>query len=452
MIMHRKKACQMAFRLLVSKENENLITFHRFESVARILKPRSSRINCYLMFKCLDRDKTGLLSQCDFYNVYNVLNLQWKQITPEYHWYYRFVSTNVAKGLDLMRNIVAGKYVEFIVYSMIATTFLWLIIEAILLKSNAQVDNFIEIFTLVVYSTELFLKVFLFGYKDFMRDMWNRFDTFTTLSSLICYFIITNDHRLKVIFALRGFRVLKLYDKKLRKNSAIDTQTLIQIAKQLRRFALLIFVILYSFALLGIELFSTIDTNTSNAKLDITNFSNMVYSFVTLSLMLFGKIWYSAMDNYVSVTSEWSRLYFIAFCLMLIIVTSIIVACIVETVVFKLEYTEKHGNEVNGIQLFNNFSNLTFLKRNFTLIHISTDVYNVLVNWEELRKLGLENEVMQNSEENFYFSFQGRKLRNKFDFSLEMFAEEVKQWVDEMDTERNINNNSLRSRCYTSIV
>lgn len=44
LLLHKRKACQLAFRLLVSKQNPNTIRFKQFQGLMRYYSPRISKI------------------------------------------------------------------------------------------------------------------------------------------------------------------------------------------------------------------------------------------------------------------------------------------------------------------------------------------------------------------------------------------------------------------------
>jgi two pore calcium channel protein 1 len=49
LLLHKRKACQRAFRLLVSKKNPDTISFRHFEGLMKYYKPKmSKRQICFL--------------------------------------------------------------------------------------------------------------------------------------------------------------------------------------------------------------------------------------------------------------------------------------------------------------------------------------------------------------------------------------------------------------------
>ncbi|EEC00342.1 conserved hypothetical protein [Ixodes scapularis] len=69
LLLHRRKACQQAFRLLVNRTSPSCLYFCHFEGLMRYYKPRAKRREVYLMFKTMDVSRNGFLSQEDFLQV-----------------------------------------------------------------------------------------------------------------------------------------------------------------------------------------------------------------------------------------------------------------------------------------------------------------------------------------------------------------------------------------------
>lgn len=114
LFMHRRLACTYAFRRLISATHPNSITFERFNGLVEYLKPKSSPLDRYLMFKSLvnedfkqelatpktreskkevktkieiDSNFQPLLTLDKFYHIYEVLDLQWKLGGNTLPWY-----------------------------------------------------------------------------------------------------------------------------------------------------------------------------------------------------------------------------------------------------------------------------------------------------------------------------------------------------------------------------
>ena len=148
LLLHRRKACQHAFRLLVAKNSPTKITFKHYQGLMKYYKPRKTKQDVYLMFKTLDVDKSGYLTMEEFYRVYEVSELNWKRQHPDTPWYTRLANNDhlhpplAYKILSKIHDVVVHKYFEGLVYFVISLSALWQIIEAATLDGFDPVHNF----------------------------------------------------------------------------------------------------------------------------------------------------------------------------------------------------------------------------------------------------------------------------------------------------------------------
>ncbi|CAG2173046.1 unnamed protein product [Oppiella nova] len=146
------------------------------------------------------------------------------------------------------------------------------------------------------------------------------------------------------------------------------------------------------------------------------------------------------MDGYASVTSDWSRLYFMSFYIMTLVVITIVVALVLETFLFRIQYRHKMGD-----------IDSTFLARD---THITVDV---ALNSEELSFCVENARNVQNISQllrysNYLFNsrsysdstgsydsgglvYRGTRARTKFSLSLNMYCEEIVDWTQKADEE-----------------
>ncbi|CAG2184314.1 unnamed protein product, partial [Oppiella nova] len=135
------------------------------------------------------------------------------------------------------------------------------------------------------------------------------------------------------VFVLRSTHLLRLLQHQ-RRYSDIMGAFIFIIVKRFVSLSIVVLIVYYMYAILGMELFSAYDLtncckNTSieqyfayspNATLNgyyyLNNFSDIVVSYVTLFELMVVNNWFILMDGYASVTSDWSRLYFMSFYIM----------------------------------------------------------------------------------------------------------------------------------------
>ena len=79
LFLHKRLACQHAFKLLVTRENPNQICYIHFSGlISYFASSRSTPMNNLLMFKMLNQSKSGFLSLEEFYNIYDVVEYRWQ--------------------------------------------------------------------------------------------------------------------------------------------------------------------------------------------------------------------------------------------------------------------------------------------------------------------------------------------------------------------------------------
>jgi len=87
LLLHKRKACQLAFRLLVSRTSPKAITYDNFTGLLKYYKPKATTRDVYLIFKALNKTRTGSLSLDEFYQLYTASGLNWHPTEPLPPWY-----------------------------------------------------------------------------------------------------------------------------------------------------------------------------------------------------------------------------------------------------------------------------------------------------------------------------------------------------------------------------
>ena len=87
LLLHKRRACQLAFRLLVSKQNPSSVRFRQFHGLMRYFLPRTSAKDIILMFWQLNSSHNGTLTLDEFINVYDAITLKWKLKDPIDPWF-----------------------------------------------------------------------------------------------------------------------------------------------------------------------------------------------------------------------------------------------------------------------------------------------------------------------------------------------------------------------------
>lgn len=223
------------------------------------------------------------------------------------------------------------------------------------------------------------------------------------------------------VYITRVFRIVKLF-KRTRKYKDIMGPFMFIAVRQLTHFALILFVVLYFYAMLGLELFAATDhahpppqvLKTSEDFYSLNNFRDITSSIVTLFTFMFGYTWFFLMDRYARLIGAWSRVYFMGFFLIATVILTIVVASILEAFMFTMS-CRRH-----------------FLQDCEDQTTITRDVF---LDHHELVAL---DQVDATETERHQALFRGSKLRSNFSFSLQMYAEEVNRWIDELGGESTV--------------
>lgn len=113
-----------------------------------------------------------------------------------------------------------------------------------------------------IFNTEMIIKLIGLGCKQYFDDAWNKFDAFVVVATdfgLILNFLNVDGASFStaatVIRAFRIMRIIRLVKKN--KDIKLILDTLFNIIPQITNFIGLLFLLLFIYTALGINLFST---------------------------------------------------------------------------------------------------------------------------------------------------------------------------------------------------
>lgn len=254
----------------------------------------------------------------------------------------------------LIRNMTAHMIFRYVFDLLI-------LINAILIGLDV---NEAEWFFLTVFTLEILLKIYTFGFIRFIKQAWNVFDVVIIGSALVGAVyeeIIGTSHEnktmtLDILLVLRVLRLVKLIRNFKKFRGIINTIT--NLGPSILTFGGVLFAVYYVYAVIGMELFQDKisffgDHNATvpycgNPKLRTStfyatgycknNFNDIFSSFVVLFELMVVNQWHILTEGFVHVTSKGARLYFLLFHLScVVIVLNIFTAFVLEA--FILEYT-----------------------------------------------------------------------------------------------------------------
>uniref|UniRef100_A0A8C1XMJ3 Calcium channel, voltage-dependent, R type, alpha 1E subunit b n=1 Tax=Cyprinus carpio TaxID=7962 RepID=A0A8C1XMJ3_CYPCA len=141
----------------------------------------------------------------------------------------------------------------------------------------------------VLFSLECILKIFAFGFMNYFRDTWNIFDFITVLGS-ITEIVYMNQNFLKLF---RAARLIKL----LRQGYTIRILlwTFVQSFKALPYVCLLIAMLFFIYAIIGMQVFGNIKLNDESHINQHTNFKTFFGALMLLFRSATGESWQEIM-------------------------------------------------------------------------------------------------------------------------------------------------------------
>ncbi|XP_067376954.1 calcium channel, voltage-dependent, N type, alpha 1B subunit, a [Channa argus] len=167
---------------------------------------------------------------------------------------------------------------------------------------EAMLKNLNIVFT-TLFSLECILKIIAFGPLNYLKDAWNVFDFVTVLGSITDILVTeinTTDRLLNLSF-LRLFRAARLI-KLLRQGYTIRILlwTFVQSFKALPYVCLLIAMLFFIYAIIGMQVFGNIELNEDTAINHHNNFRTFFQALMLLFRSATGEAWHEIMLSCLS--------------------------------------------------------------------------------------------------------------------------------------------------------
>ena len=143
----------------------------------------------------------------------------------------------------------------------------------------------------MIFAIEMILKLFGLGPKKYVKDKFNVFDAIVVIIGLLDFLNVGS----KALTVFRCFRLLRIF-KIVRSwtNLRKILQTVLESFGSIANLALLMFLLIFIYALIGMQFFSKIikDDNGEPVRFTFTSFG---YSLITIFVLLTGENWNSIM-------------------------------------------------------------------------------------------------------------------------------------------------------------
>ncbi|XP_061624134.1 two pore channel protein 1 isoform X2 [Phyllopteryx taeniolatus] len=476
LLLHKRSAVDHAFQLLVSRQRPTGVSLKQFDGLMRFYRPRLSARDRFLTYKALNTSDAPMLSLQDLYKFYEVTGLKWKARRSGEHWFDDLPHTAyiILKGINLLVKSKAFQYTmckSFYVNSVyvvhawtktfsrhatdavVAINGVWILVETYTLNSGFSWSRLVPwsyIVFLTIYGVEVLLKLSGLGPLAYFSSGWNLFDFSVTVFAFLGLIALAFDMEpFYFIVVLRPLQLLRLFKIKKRYRNVLDT--MFELFPRMASLGLTLIIFYYSFAIVGMELFAdVIYPNCCNAstvadsykQINVThgnktvleegyyylnNFNNILSSFVTLFELTVVNNWYITMEGVTSMTSHWSRLYFMTFYIVTMVVMTIIVAFILDAFVFRMNYSRKNRETLENPEDENGIVFEVEVSREEALSTLELYKQTCPGQPSLSSLVGVVQAMGRSGSEHSSLLYQGRRSRTKCDLSMKMYEEEM-QW------------------------
>ncbi|XP_046904125.1 two pore channel protein 1 isoform X2 [Hypomesus transpacificus] len=458
LLLHKRSAIDHAFQLLVSRQRPMGVSLKQFDGLMRFYRPRMSARDRFLTYKALNNAGAPMLSLDDFYKFYEVIGLKWKARRSGEHWFDDLPNTTflIFKGINML---VKSKAFQYTMYVVVAFNGVWILVETYMLNSGyswARAVPLSYIIFLTIYGVEVLLKITGLGPMAYFSSGWNLFDFSVTVFAFLGLIALAFDMEpFYFIVVLRPLQLLRLFKIKQRYRNVLDT--MFELFPRMASLGLTLIIFYYSFAIVGMEFFADVvfpnccNTSTvadSYRQINVTvgnktvleegyyylnNFNNILSSFVTLFELTVVNNWYITMEGVTSMTTHWSRLYFMTFYIVTMVVMTIIVAFILDAFVFRMNYSRKNREPVEDPEDENGIVFEAEVSRDEALTTL--ELYKQTS--PGLSSLNSLQGVLLAMDRSGHLSlvYLGRRSRTKSDLSMKMYEEEIQEWYAEYSRE-----------------
>lgn len=356
MVAVKRDNLSRAFDLLKVRDGDTfVITYGRFVALLDKIPPARSEVTKKILWYVLDQNGDNKVDLPDFMYLADLLNVKIVETEETQNCFEkcmpRLYNSTVSQ---MIRTMTAHVFFRYLFDLLI-------LVNAIVIGLDV---NEAEWFFLTVFTLEILLKIYTFGFVRFIKQAWNVFDVVIIGSAVIgtLYEVAigaSHNNRtltLDILLVLRVLRLVKLIRNFKKFRGIINTIT--NLGPSILTFGGVLFAVYYVYAVIGMELFRDKITfyggfnetvpYCGNPKLRTSafyatgycknNFNSIFNSFVVLFELMVVNQWHILTEGFVHVTSKAARLYFLLFHLScVVIVLNIFTAFVLEA--FLLEYT-----------------------------------------------------------------------------------------------------------------
>lgn len=237
--------------------------------------PRTSLRDVLLIFRHLNAAENGALTEEEFFGVYDAVSLKWQLKDPPDPWF-SAAWPPLRTLCRTARRLVTWKHFEHIVYVCIVANGMAMLLRV--LQSADSLEERARHFSsswdtylfLGVFLLEALLKVIGLGWAQYVSSGWNLFDLGVTLAALMGALLLLAKSAFTAVVILRPLRLLRLF--KLKKRYRDIFGTLVLLSPLMWSTAVVMMVMYYFFAIVGMELFSKYDLRNCCVNTTVEDF------------------------------------------------------------------------------------------------------------------------------------------------------------------------------------
>ncbi|XP_065091467.1 voltage-dependent calcium channel type A subunit alpha-1-like isoform X7 [Ochlerotatus camptorhynchus] len=205
----------------------------------------------------------------------------------------RYIPTKHSGFKYTVWRIIVSAPFEYFIMSLIVFNTLLLMLKCH--DQNKKLENFMKYLNMIftgMFSVETVLKIIGFGARNFFKDAWNVFDLITVIGSIVDALILLLWENSFNVGFLRLFRAARLI-KLLRQGDTIRILlwTFVQSFKALPYVCLLIAMLFFIYAIIGMQVFGNIELDPDTAISRHNNFRSFLDGLMLLFRCATGESW-----------------------------------------------------------------------------------------------------------------------------------------------------------------
>ncbi|TSK72080.1 Voltage-dependent N-type calcium channel subunit alpha-1B [Bagarius yarrelli] len=209
----------------------------------------------------------------------------------------RYMPQNKQSFQYKMWRFVVSTPFEYSILTMIAVNTVVLMMKfSTASKPYEDMLKWLNIIFTALFTLECILKIIAFGLLNYLKEAWNIFDFVTVLGSITDILVTEIKDKLINLSFLRLFRAARLI-KLLRQGYTIRILlwTFVQSFKALPYVCLLIAMLFFIYAIIGMQVFGNIELNDESAINQHNNFQTFFQALMLLFRSATGEAWHEIM-------------------------------------------------------------------------------------------------------------------------------------------------------------